>query len=123
MVYVDPDPEIGSSPTPAERLEGSEPASTGTGRTPSGAEDAAMVVPSSSTDPGQAPGVSGPALAVSGEPEIATVAAAEPNAAPTETDASLASTSAERAADLWTEPALPGLPAGMPPSVRTWSTM
>ena len=115
MVHVDPDREIGSSLTPAERLEGSDQASIGAEGAPSGAEDAAMAIPSTSTDPGQAPSVSGPAP-VAGEPEIATAAAAEPSAAPTEPDASLAAISAEPAAAPWTEPALPGLPAGVPPS-------
>jgi chromosome partitioning protein len=116
MVYVDPDPEIGASPITAERLEGSGQASSDTGRAPGGAADAAMAVPSTSTDPERTPSVSGPPLDGTGEPEIATAAAAVPNAAPTETDAALAPTSAEPAAGQWTEPALPGLPAGVPPS-------
>jgi chromosome partitioning protein len=116
MVYVDPDPEIGASPTPAERLEGSDQASSGTARAPSGAEAAAMATSRTSTDYGQAPSVSGPTPDVSGESEIAAGAAAKPDAAPSEADASRATTSAESAAGLWTEPALPGLPAGVPPS-------
>jgi chromosome partitioning protein len=71
MVYVDPDPQIGSSPAGMERREGSDRASSDTERVPSGAE---------------------------------------------ETAASLDSTSAEPAAGPWMEPALPGLPAGAPPS-------
>jgi chromosome partitioning protein len=117
MVHVDPDPEIGSSLFPTERLEGSDQASIGVERAPSGAEDAAMAVPSTSTDPGQAPSVSGPAPDVTGAPEIAPAAATEPNAAPTGADASLAAISVESAAGPWTEPNLPGLPAGVPPVV------
>jgi chromosome partitioning protein len=116
MVYVDPDPEIGASPVTAERLEGSGQAASGTERTPSGAEGAAMAAPSASMDHGQAPSGGGPAPDVTGEPEIAAGAAAEPNAAPTGTDAFPGPTSAEPAAGPWTEPALPGLPAGVPPS-------
>ena len=143
MVYVDPDPGIGSSLASSERLEGSDPPPTATERMPSGAEDAPIVGPSTSADPGQAPGVSGPARDVSGEPELATAAVAEPYAAPTEpdavptesdasptststepaaeSDASLASIPTEPAAGPWTEPALPGLPAGVPPSVSQGS--
>jgi chromosome partitioning protein len=116
MVYVDPDPEIGSSPITAERLEGPGQASSDTERAPSGAADAAMAVPSTSTDPERAPSGSGPPSDGTGEPEIATAAASLPNVAPTETDAALPPTSAEPAAGQWTEPALPGLPAGVPPS-------
>jgi chromosome partitioning protein len=76
MVYVDPDPEIGSPPAGMKRLEGSDRASSATERIPSGAEDAAT----------------------------------------TEADTFLDATSAELAAGPWTEPALPGLPAGVPPS-------
>jgi chromosome partitioning protein len=116
MVYVDPDPEIGSSPAAVERLEGSDWASSGPEEVPSGAEDAAMVAPSAiATEPGQAPSASGSAPDVTGEPENAAAAAGEPNAVTTEADASLDATSAEPAAAPWTEPALPGLPAGVPP--------
>jgi chromosome partitioning protein len=115
MVYVDPDPEIGSSPA-VERLEGSDWASSGTEGVPSGAEDAAMAAPSTNaTEPGQAPSASGSAPDVTGERELATAAAEEPNAVTTEADASLDAISAESAAAPWTEPALPGLPAGVPP--------
>jgi chromosome partitioning protein len=117
MVYVDPDPQIGSSPAGMERREGSDRASSDMERVPSGAEDAATAVPSTiATEPGQAPSASGPTPDVGGEPEVATAAAEEPNAATNETDASLDSTSAEPAAGPWMEPALPGLPAGAPPS-------
>src|SRR4029453_15489362 len=113
---VDPAPEMGSSLFPTERLEGSDQASIGVKRAPSGAEDAAMAVPSTSRDPGQAPRVSAPAPVVTGAPEIAPAAATEPNAAPTGADASLAAISVESAAGPWTEPNLPGLPAGAPPA-------
>jgi chromosome partitioning protein len=118
MVYVDPDPEIGSTPAAVERLEGSDWASSGTEGAPSGAEDAATAVPSTiATEPGQAPSASGPTPDITGEPEFATAAAKEPNAATTtKADASLDANSAKPAADPWTEPALPGLPAGVPPS-------
>jgi chromosome partitioning protein len=116
MVYVDPDPEIDSSPAGAERLEGSDRTSGGMERVPrNGAEDAAAGA-GTITEPGQAPRASGRTPDVTGEPEGATAAAGEPNGAATEAGASLDASSAEPAADLWTEPALPGLPAGVPPS-------
>jgi chromosome partitioning protein len=116
MVYVDPNPEIGASPITAERRQGSGQASSGTERGPSGAADAAMAGPGTSKDPGQAPSVAGAPPDVTGEQRIATAAAAEPNAATIETEAALDPTSTEAAAGPWTEPALPGLPAGVPPS-------
>jgi chromosome partitioning protein len=74
-----------------------------------------MAVSRTSTDSGQAPSVSGPALDVTGAPEIAPAAAAEPNAALTEPDAFHAAISGEPAAGPWTEPALPGLPGDVQP--------
>jgi chromosome partitioning protein len=116
MVYVDPDPEIGASPAAVERLEGSNRASSGTERVPGGDEDTATVVPGTiASEPGQASSVSGPTPDVTGEPELATAAAEEPSAV-TEAGVSLDATSTEPAAGPWTEPALPGLPAGVPSS-------
>jgi chromosome partitioning protein len=115
MVYVDPDPEIGTSPAGAERLEGSDRASSGMERVPSGTEDAATGA-DTITEPGQAPSASGPTPDPTGEPELVTAAAEEPNGAATEAGASLDATSAEPAAGPWMEPALPGLPVGVPPS-------
>jgi chromosome partitioning protein len=124
MVYVDPDPEIGSSPTAMEgRLEGSDQASSGLEGVPSGTEDVTTAVAgTTATEPGQAPSASRPAPGVTGEPELAATAAGEPDTITrTDVSADTAATtvdaiSAEAAAGPWTEPALPGLPAGVPPS-------
>jgi chromosome partitioning protein len=115
MVNADPDPEIGASPAGGERLEGSDRASGGVERVPSGVEDAATGA-DSITEPGQAPSVGGPTPDTTGEPEFVTAAAEEPNGGATEAGASLDATSAEPAAGPWMEPALPGLPAGVPSS-------
>jgi len=116
MVYADPNPEIGSSPASMEGLRGSDRASSGTERVPSGGGDAATAVPGTiAPEPAQAPSASGPAPDVVGEPEIAAAAVEETNSATTDAEAALDTTSAEPAAGTWTEPALPGLPAGVPP--------
>jgi chromosome partitioning protein len=181
MLYVDPDPEIGSSPATAERLERSHGPSSGTEPVPGGQQDAATDRPgtgaserfqaqavesataevgaaaapsTTATEPGQPSGISGQAPDVIGEPGTVTPAAEEPDdpitefaseagrspsgvaaegrtgaaavgaaavgsfGAGTETDASFDSTSADSAVGEapWTEPALPGLPPGVPPS-------